>query len=120
MSLQGIVLIDLMGFVFILLLINLVRTNKLHVGFAAIWLTAVSALILLRSTPPLLELATRSVGAIYPASALSLMAFVLIFTMLIAFSVQLSAISSKQIEIIQALALRELLEQDRRSLEKQE
>lgn len=112
MSIQGIILIDVLGLGFILLILNLIRTRKLHVGYAVVWFLAVTGMMLLVSVPPILELLPRAVGAIFPASALSLLAFVFIFLMLIFFSVQLSVISSRQVALIQALAVRGLLDED--------
>jgi hypothetical protein len=111
-STQGIVLIDLMGLVFIALIVNLVRTHRLHVGYGVIWLLAVLAPMIIISLRPLLMLVTQAVGAIYPASALSLLAFVFIFLMLIFFSVQLSIIADRQVEIAQSQALQELRDQE--------
>jgi hypothetical protein len=112
MSIQGIILIDVLGLGFILLILNLIRTRKLHVGYAVVWFLAVTGMMLLVSVPPILELLPRAVGAIFPASALSLLAFVFIFLMLIFFSVQLSVISSRQVALIQALAVHGLLDED--------
>lgn len=112
MSLQGIVLIDMIGLGLIFLILNLVRTQKLYVGYAVIWLLAVGGLMITISFPPLLSLVTRAVGAIYPASALSLLAFVFILVVLIFFSVQISLLSARQIELAQAQALNELLTQE--------
>jgi hypothetical protein len=64
------------------------------------------------SVPPLLYILPRLVGAIFPASALSLLAFVFIFLVLIVFSVQLSQVSARQVEIIQALALQDIAERE--------
>lgn len=114
MSLHGIVLLDLFGLVLIGLIINLVRTRKLHAGFAVVWLVALVGMIVIISVPRLLFFVTRVVvGAIFPASALTLLAFVLVFGMLIFFSVQLSVISARQVELAQSLALNELLSQDK-------
>jgi hypothetical protein len=110
MSLQGILLLDFFGVGLIILILNLVRTRKLHVGFAVIWLLAVASMISIISIPPLLAFITRAVGAIFPASALTLLAFVLVFGMLIFFSMQLSIISARQVEMAQKMALYELLE----------
>lgn len=110
MSLQGILLLDFFGVGLIILILNLVRTRKLHVGFAVIWLLAVVSMISIISIPPLLAFVTRAVGAIFPASALTLLAFVLVFGMLIFFSMQLSIISARQVEMAQKMALYELLE----------
>ena len=112
MSIQGIILIDLMGLGLIFLILNLVRTKKLHVAYAVIWFLAVTGLMIMISVPPFLVLLPKVVGAIFPASALSLLAFVFIFLILIFFSVQLSAISARQVELAQALALNELLTQE--------
>jgi hypothetical protein len=109
MILQGILLLDLLGVLLILLIINLVRTRKLHAGYAVIWLLAAVSMIAIISVPRLTALVTRAVGATFPASAFTLLAFVLVFGMLIFFSVQLSIISSRQIEISQAIALHERL-----------
>jgi hypothetical protein len=113
MSIQGIALIDVVGIGFIVLILNLVRTKKLHVAYAVIWFLAVTGLMIIISLPPLLSLAPRLVGAIYPASALSLLAFIFIFIMLIFFSMQLSIISARQVELAQALALQALLDQEK-------
>lgn len=115
MSLQGIVLIDIVGLILILLIVNLLRTQKLHVGYAILWLVATLGLMATVSVPALLALVTRLVGAIFPASALSLLAFVFIFVVLIFYSVKLSALSSRQTELIQSLAIRDLLAREARS-----
>ena len=115
MSLQGIVFIDLLGLALIVLIINLIRTKKLHAGYGVLWFLAIVALMIVISVPPLLEFLPKVVGAIFPASALSLLAFIFIFVVLIFFSVQLSIISARQVELAQAIALSELLEKDRRT-----
>jgi hypothetical protein len=112
MSTQGIILIDIMGLALIILTLNLVRTHKLYVGYAVMWALAVSGLMVLISVPPLMSFITVSVGAIFPASAVSLLAFVFIFIVLIFFSVELSALSSRQVELAQSLALNELLRKE--------
>jgi hypothetical protein len=111
MSLQGILFIDGLCVGFLLLILNLVRTKKLNISYAVIWFLSVLGLMTLISVPSLLTMLPRLIGAIYPASALSLLAFVLIFLTLIFFSVQLSAISARQIELAQAIAIKNLLAQ---------
>jgi hypothetical protein len=111
MSTQGIALIDLVGLGLVAVLLNLVRLKRLHVAHAALWLIAVTGLVILVSVPPLLASITVAVGATYPASAVSLLAFVFIFAVLIFFSVQLSTITDRQVKLAQAMALREALGQ---------
>ena len=113
MSVQGVLLLDLFGVVLIWLIINMVRTRKLHPAFAVIWLLALVGMIVLISIPPLLFFVTRVVvGAIYPASALTLLAFALVFGILIFFSMQLSIISARQVEMAQKMALYDLQVQE--------
>lgn len=109
MSAQGIIFIDLMGIGLLILILNLVRTKKLHVGYAVIWFLAIISLMVIVSVPPLLDFLPRAVGAIFPASALSLLAFVFIILVLIFFSVQLSVLSTRQSRLIKSVALEELL-----------
>lgn len=108
MDLQGILTIDAFGLLLIALVVHLVRVQKLHVGYGVLWIGTTLSVVVLVSIPPMLQLVTRSVGAIFPASALSLLAFWYIFVVLIFFSVKLSAIASRQTRILQALALRDL------------
>ena len=115
MSIQGIILIDILGVGLILLTLNLIRIQKLFVGYGILWIMAVFALVLIVSVPPLLALVTKAVGALFPASAVSMLAFIFIFVVLILFSVQLSIVSNRQVELIQALALKELIIQEQRN-----
>ena len=115
MTTQGIIVIDVLGLGLIILLIQLLRKQRLNAGYALIWLFAVSSVMVIISIPPLLELVTRAVGAIFPVSALSLIAFVFIFLVLVYLSIQLSMLSAQQVELIQTLALKELLNQEEKS-----
>lgn len=113
MSVQGIVLLDLFALSLIALIINLVRTRKLHPAFAVIWLLALVGMIVIISIQPLLFFVTQViVGAVFPASALTLLAFALVFGMLIFFSMQLSILSARQVEMAQKMALAELQAQE--------
>lgn len=107
MTVQGILILDFIGLLFMLLTLNLVRTRRLHVVYGVIWLMAVIIMMTTISIPPLLALVTAAVGATFPASAMTLLAFVLVFCMLIIFSMQLSTIAARQIELAQSVALKE-------------
>lgn len=112
MSVQGIVIIDILGLGLIMLVFNLLRTHKLHVGYAVIWLLSIAGLMVIISIPRLLSTIPIVVGAVFPASALSLFAFIFIFLLLIFITMQLSTLSARQTEIVQALAVNELLAQE--------
>jgi hypothetical protein len=55
------------------------------------------------------------VGAVFPVSALTLLAFVLVFLVLVLFSVKLTELHERQTELIQVLSLRALEESERRA-----
>ena len=78
MSTQGIILIDLIAIGLLFLTLNLFRIKRLYVGYAVVWSLAICGLMVLVSVPPLLAFATKVVGAIFPASAVSLLAFIFI------------------------------------------
>jgi Uncharacterized conserved protein (DUF2304) len=109
MTTQGIIIIDLAGLALIALIVNLVRTRKLYVGYAAIWLLSTAGLLLTVSIPALLDAVTEAAGAVFPVSALTLLALIFIIVMLIFFSVKLTTLSEHQTELIQTFALKDLL-----------
>jgi hypothetical protein len=108
MTLQGVLVIDVFGIALTILIVHLVRRQKLHVGLGLLWLLTTIAAMTLVSVPSLLGAVTSAVGALFPASALSLMAFAFIVVVLIFFSVKLTSVSSRQTRILQVLALKEL------------
>jgi hypothetical protein len=116
-SIQGIIFIDVVGLVLVVFLLHLVRSHRLYVGYALMWFLSLAILMVIVSIPPLLNFVTRAVGAIFPASALSMLAFIFIFLILIFISVKLTALSNRQIKLIQHLAINELLTDDEHGTE---
>jgi hypothetical protein len=108
MSVQGIILIDIIAVSMIVLILNLVRMRFLTAGYALFWILPLVGGILTLSIPTALEKVTVLVGAIYPASAMSLLAFIFVFLLLIFFSVQVSVLSNRQVELTQTIALLDL------------
>ena len=108
MTLQGTIVIDLLGLTLMVLIGGALRRQTLYVGYAVIWMLSIAGLMILVSVPPILALATRAVGALFPVSALSLLAFAFIFLILIYLSVQLSILSTRVTDMARYVALREL------------
>jgi hypothetical protein len=115
MSTHGVIIINLLALGLIALVLDLVRRHRLYVGYAVIWLVAISGLMVLTWFPPLLYFLPRIVGAIFPASALSLCGFLFVVLVLVLFSVQLSELSARQTELAQQLALSKLLSSEARA-----
>lgn len=118
MSVQGTIIIDILGVGLILGIIQLVRIGRLYAGYAALWMFAATCLLVLVSIPPLLGLLTSALGAVFPVSALTLLAFVFVFLVLILFSVKLTILTERQTRLIQNLALRELAAREAREEER--
>ena len=108
MTLQGTIVVDLLGLALVAVILNFVRGQKLYVGFAVIWLLSIGGLMVLVSFPPLLSGLTRAVGALVPVSALSLLAFVFIFLVLIYLSVHLTIMNARLADVARFVATREL------------
>ena len=117
---QGILLIDCFGLGLIIMVLNLVRGGKLSPSYGVFWIVSMIGMITTVSVPTLLAFATSAVGAVFPASALSLMGFFFILLMLIFITVKLSTLSARQIELIQAVGLSESLGREARWDAKQE
>jgi hypothetical protein len=113
MSQQGIVLIDVIALLFIVFVFALLRLGRIYAGYAAMWIGSAIMLSILVSTPPILAFVTRAVGAIFPVSALTLIAFVVIFLVLVLFSVKLTELHERQTTLVQSLALAALEREER-------
>lgn len=108
MSPRGIILIDGIALLFVVFVFLLLRSGRIYAGYAALWIASTMGLAILVSVPPLLAMVTRAVGAIIPVSALTLLGFLLVFLVLVLFSVKLTELHERQTSLIQALALRSL------------
>ncbi len=105
MTAQGIIILVLMGIAYLLWIVNLTRHGKLHAAYAVVWVFWVLLGMLILAIPPLLNLVTRMVGAVFPASALSVLAFGVLFAMQIYLLSQLSILSRRLSLIAQYIAI---------------
>jgi membrane protein implicated in regulation of membrane protease activity len=94
-------------------ILNLIRLRRLHIAYGVAWVFWIILGILIVTIEPLLNLVTSAVGAVFPASALSVLAFGLLFAMQIYLLSQLSILSRRILLIAQHIALEDL-EQERR------
>ena len=107
MTTQGSLVLSLIGIAYLLWIVNLTRKGKLYVGYSVIWVVWIILGILVVGIPPLLDLVTDVTGALFPASALSVLAFGLIFAMQIYLLSQLSILSHRIASIAQHIAITE-------------
>lgn len=107
MTLHGIVMINLMAAVLVVWVLNLVRRGRLYVGYGVLFVVVSASTAVIVSVPKLLLLVTRLVGAVYPVSALTLLAFGFIALMFVYILTQLTIVSNRLATVVQELALRQ-------------
>jgi len=104
-TLQGTIVLDLIGLVLLLWVLNLVRRDRLYVAYAAMFLVLIVAAMIIISIPALLVGITRLVGAVFPVSALTLIALCFIVVLLVYILGQLTVISNRLATVVQQLAI---------------
>jgi hypothetical protein len=112
MTLQGIIIIDIVALLFMAGVLLLLRAGMIYAGYAALWICSTLGVAVLVSVPPLLAAFTSAVGAVFPVSALTLLAFIFIVVVLVLFSIRLTQLHERQTAIIQVLSLRTLSEKE--------
>ena len=105
MNLQGILVLNLIGLALILWVLNLVRHGRLYVGYGVIFVAVSLATMVTLSVPRLLGTVTWMVGAVFPASALTLLALCFIVLMLLYILSQLTIVSNRLSALVQDLAI---------------
>ena len=105
MTLQGILVVNFIGLVLLLWVLNLVRHGRLYVGYGVIFVVAILGAVVLLSVPWLLTAVTHLIGAIFPASALTLLALCFIVLMLLYILTQITIVSNRLSKLVQELAI---------------
>lgn len=105
MTLQGTILLDLIGLLLLLSVLDLVRRGRLYVGYGIIFVLATLGIIVLLSVPRLLTFVTHLVGAIFPSSALTLLALCFIVFFLVYVLTQVTLTSNRLATLVQELAI---------------
>jgi hypothetical protein len=106
-TIQGVLVVILIAVAYLLWMINLVRRGRLYVGYAVIWFWLAAITILIVAIPGLLFFVTDAVGALFPVSALTLLAFGFLFGMQIYLLSQMTIMSRRIQQIAQYIAIKE-------------
>jgi hypothetical protein len=110
MTIQGIIVLIFLGFALLLWILNLVRRDKLYVGYGVIFVIIIVNAMLILAIPALLTFITGLVGAVFPASALTLLAICFIVFMLVYILMQVTLISNRLAAVIQQMAIQQAKE----------
>jgi hypothetical protein len=105
MTIHGTVVLFLIGILLILWTLNLVRRDRLYVGYGVALCVTIGGVLLILTIPSLLLGITGLVGAIFPASALTLLALCFIVVTLVYVLTQITVVSNRLTSAIQEIAL---------------
>lgn len=117
MTIQGIFVLILIGLILLFWLLDLVRRDRLYVGYGVMFILAILGVTIVLMVPPLLRTVTHLVGAIFPASALTLLALCFIVFTLIYILSQVTIVSNRLAAVVQELALQQAKESVRASVQ---
>jgi hypothetical protein len=107
MTTQGIIVLIVVGLTLLAWILDLVRRDRLYVGYGIIFIVTILGALLVLLVPPLLGGITRLVGALFPASALTLLALCFIIFMLVYVLAQITVVSNRLATVVQELAIRQ-------------
>ena len=108
MSIQQKIFAILVSVLIFVIIITLVKNKKLKEEYSWLWLLTASTILLLTLWVDLLRWITHAVGAVVPSSTIFLMAFVFLIFISLHFSVVISKMTQRNIDLAQKYALLEL------------
>lgn len=106
MTLQGSIVLIGIGLTLLIWILDLVRRDRLYVGYGVIFIATILGALIVLAVPPLLGWLTRLVGAVFPASALTLLALCFLVFMLVYVLAQVTIVSNRLALVVQELAIR--------------
>ncbi|MDH7578837.1 MAG: DUF2304 domain-containing protein [Bacillota bacterium] len=95
----------IIGLLFLLVVLRLVRNGNLQERYALLWLFAALVIIVLALGPSLLDRLAGILKIYYPPSLLFFVAIMFCFVLLLHFSVVLSQLSRRVVRLTQEVAL---------------
>jgi hypothetical protein len=102
---HGVVVVDVVALLLLFSVLRLVRRGRLYVGYGVMFVVLAVATIAIVSVPGVLALVTRLVGAVFPVSALTLVALAIMAFLLVYVLSQLTILANRVATVVQALAL---------------
>ena len=111
MTWKGIVLLDVVGLLLLVWVLNLVRRDRLYVGYGVIFVLAILVFLPLVSIHKFQTLVTRWVDIFFPASGLSLLALCFTVFMFVYILSQTTLLANRLARLVQNLAIERAKEQ---------
>jgi hypothetical protein len=108
MTLLGAALLDVLGLLLALWLLNLVRLGRLYVGYALVLVLSIVGTLCVVSVPPLRAWVSAPLSALFPGTELVVVACGAFLLILVYVLTQLTLIANRLSSLVQELALREV------------
>jgi hypothetical protein len=106
MTIAGVVVGVAIGFVLLLWVVNLIRRDRLYVGYGVIFVLGTLAAMAVLIVPPLLEAVTRASAALLPVPSLSIVPLVIFTFLMVYVFAQITILSNRVMRLTQELAMR--------------
>ncbi len=112
-SLQGKMIIILLGIIFITFLFYLLKNRKISETLGLIWLTVSIGMILVVVNNSVLLFTTHLLGAKYPASALTMIGLMFIISLLLYYTFKISILTQDLRALVQQIAIKNMQMENR-------
>lgn len=106
MTAAGIVVSAVIGAVLLLWVVNLIRHDRLYVGYGVIFVIGTLAALAVLLVPPLLAVLTRASAALLAVPALSIVPLALFTFLMVYVFAQITILSNRVMRLTQELAIR--------------
>jgi hypothetical protein len=106
MTAAGVVLGLAIGLALLLWVVQLIRRDRLYVGYGVIFVLGTLAAMVVLIVPPLLDAVTRTSAALLPVPALSIVPLVIFTFLMVYVFAQISILSNRVMRLTQELAMR--------------
>lgn len=107
-SLQGKIIIILLGIIFIVFLFYLLKNRKISDTLGLMWLTVSIGMVLVIVSNSILMFTTHLLGAKYPASALTMIGLLFIISLLLYFTFKISRLTQELRSLVQQIAIKNM------------
>ena len=102
----GVVAAMALGIILLLWVINLIRRDRLYVGYGVIFVGGTIAALVVLDIRPLLDAVTPASVALLPVASLSLIAIVILILLIVYVFIQITVLSNRVTKLTQELAIR--------------
>jgi hypothetical protein len=105
MTTAGVVLVDLASVAILFWILNLVRRDRLYVGYGVLFVGVLLATMVAVSVPPLTRLLSAGLAVFFPAGGPAVLGFAFVLLLLVYILTQTSILSNRVAALVQDLAL---------------